>query len=211
MGFNDDENGVLDALLPLRSDYGLASFDRTHAFKFNWVYDLPKHFRGGPAKWVLNGWQLSGIVSLVSGAPGTATFTTTTGIDITGSASQTPRPDVVGNPVLPKGDRTFNRNFDGSVFRLPAVGTLGNEGKFVFRGPGVNNWDSSLVKNIPFRERINGQLRWEVYNALNHSQFSALDTGARFDPSGKQVNANFSSFTVSRPPRVMQLLLRVIF
>jgi hypothetical protein len=211
MGFNDDENVVIDALMPVRSDYGLASFDRTHAFKFNWVYDLPSPFRMAPAKIALNGWQLSGILSLVSGAPAAVTFTTTNGVDITGTASQSPRPDVVGNPVIPKGDRTFYKNFDPTVFRLPAVGTFGNEGKFVMRGPGINNWDISLVKNFPIRERIKAQFRCEAYNALNHSQFAAMDTGARFDATGKQVNANLGAFTIARPPRVMQFLLRATF
>jgi hypothetical protein len=197
--------------MPVRSDYGLASFDRTHAFKFNWVYDLPSPFRMAPAKIALNGWQLSGILSLVSGAPAAVSFTTTNGVDITGTASQSPRPDVIGNPVISKGDRTFYKNFDPTVFRLPAVGTFGNEGKFVMRGPGINNWDISLVKNFPIRERIKAQFRCEAYNSFNHSQFSAMDTVARFDATGKQVNLNLGSFTIARPPRVMQFLLRATF
>ena len=68
--------------------------------------------------------EMSGIMKFVSGAPLGVSVTTSNGQDITGTASLAPRPDVVGNPVLPKDQRTFERNFDTSVLRLPAAGTL---------------------------------------------------------------------------------------
>jgi hypothetical protein len=209
MGFNDDENGVLDALLPRSSDYGLASFDRTQIFKFNWVYDLPRPFHWTPAKVAFNDWQLSGVFSLVSGAPAAVTFTTTNALDITGSASQTPRPNLVCNPNI--SNPTFYTNFNTSCFQEPAVGTLGNEGKFAIRGPGINNWDLSLVKKFPTLEHVHLEFRCEAYNALNHSQFSALDTTAQFNAAGAQINKDLGAFTVARPPRVMQLALRATF
>jgi hypothetical protein len=55
------------------------------------------------------------------------------------------------------------------------------------------------------------QFRAEAYNAFNHTQFSALDTGARFDAQGRQVNARFGEFTASRSPRIMQFALRFYF
>jgi hypothetical protein len=35
------------------------------------------------------------------------------------------------------------------------------------------------------------QFRVEAYNVLNTLQFKDVDKGARFDPAGNQVNANF--------------------
>jgi len=54
----------------------------------------------------------------------------------------------------------------------------------LIRGPGVNNWDVYLFKNFPLHgDRMRFQFRLEMYNAFNHTQFSALNTTARFDAS----------------------------
>jgi hypothetical protein len=199
MDYNDGDTDSISALVPVRVwNYGMASFDRTHAFKFNWLYDVPSLKTGmAPLKFIASDWQLYGVASFVSGAPTTVGFTTTNGIDITGTASHGPRINVTGNPVLAKDDRTFYQNFNTSVFQLPAVGTFGNSAKTLLRGPGINNWDLSLSKNFPIKERVKVQFRWETYNAFNHTQFSAFDTTARFDATGRQVNGALSQFTVA--------------
>jgi hypothetical protein len=132
-------------------------------------------------------------------------------VDTTGSPSQGARVVVTGDPVLPKSDRTFNRNFNTDVFAPPAVGTIGNAAKTLIRGPGINNWDVSVLKNIAIREPLRVQFRCEMYNAFNHTQFSAISTAARFDATGKQVNAQFGAFTAARDPRIIQFALRAQF
>jgi len=214
MDFNDGDGDSVSPLVPVRVwNYGLASFDRTHVFRINYVWDVPEVRLGGPiARHVLNGWQLSGITNFSSGEPLGIGYSTTTAIDITGSASQGARVVVTGNPVLPKSKRTFYRHFNTDVFRLPAVGTIGNAAKTLIRGPGVNNWDTAIFKNFPITERARLQFRWEIYNVFNHTQFSGLDTGARFDPkTGEQVNTRFGQFTSARSPRQMQFALRFYF
>jgi hypothetical protein len=193
-------------------NYGLASFDRTHVFALNYLYDLPKtrwSFR--PARLAVNGWQLSGITRFISGAPMTVGFTTTNAADISGTPSLTPRIVVTGNPVLPKGERTFEQFFRTDVFRVPAAGTIGNAAKYLLRGPGINTWDISLFRNFRVRERFNTQFRCEAYNAFNHTQFSAVNSTARFDATGAQINAAFGQYTDARRPRYIQLALRLSF
>ncbi|HEV3197848.1 MAG TPA: TonB-dependent receptor, partial [Bryobacteraceae bacterium] len=160
---------------------------------------------------VAEGWQLSGITSFVSGAPLTVGFTQVTATDITGSPTDGPRIVVAGNPILPKSQRTFYRNFNTGVFRLPAVGTIGNAAKTVIRGPGLNNWDIAAFKNFPIREPFHLQFRAEFYNAFNHTQFTALDTTARFDTSGNQVNSDLGAFTAAGNPRLIQLGVKLYF
>jgi hypothetical protein len=192
--------------------YGLAGFDRTHVFKMDWLWNVPKApVQQAVLRYILNDWQLSGITSFVSGAPLPVGFTTTTPIDITGTASLSPRIDVTDNPNLPKSDRTFSRNFRNDVFRVPARGTIGNSAKTIIRGPGMNNWDIAVFKDFPVRERMKLQYRWEVYNAFNHAQFTTLDNTARFDPQGNQVNTRLGEFLSTRAPRVMQMALRFYF
>src|SRR5262249_11921931 len=131
--------------------------------------------------------------------------------DTTGTPDLGARIVVNSNPVLPKGERTFDRNFQRDVFSPPAVGTIGNSAKYIIRGPGVNNFDISVIKNISVREPLLVQFRCEMYNAFNHTQFSALDTTARFDAQGRQVNASFGSFTAANSPRIMQMAIRARF
>lgn len=214
MDFNDVDTEAISPLVPVRVwNYGLASFDRTHMLKINYLWDIPPVRTGNLlARHVLNGWHISGITSFSSGQPLAVSFSTTSTLDITGTSSQAARVVVTGNPVLPKSERTFYRNFRTEVFRLPEVGTVGNAAKNLFRGPGMNNWDIALFRDIAIYERMKLQFRWETYNTFNHTQFSNLDTAARFDPAtGEQVNTRFGQFTGARDPRQMQMALRLTF
>ncbi len=204
---------TISPFLPVRVwNYGLASWDRTHVVKINYLYELPKVPWSNPVvKYALNGWQFAGITTFQSGAPSGVGFATTTATDTTGTPSQGARVVVTGNPVLPKSERTFSRFFRTDVFRMPAAGTFGNAAKTLIRGPGINNWNASIMKHFPVHERSQLQFRLEMYNAFNHTQFDALDTTARFDPAGNQVNARLGEFTSSRSPRRMQMGLRFVF
>jgi hypothetical protein len=178
------------------------------------MYELPKvsgrlHFRA--ARWVLDNWQLSGITSFVSGAPFTPGFSTTDGQDITGSAEGA-RITIIGDPYLPKSQRNFYQNFNTSAFARTPLRSFGNAGVNILRGPGVNNFDVAVGKRFPlWSEQRFLQFRTEFFNAWNHTQFSGLDTSARFDPAGNQVNPTFGSFTAARSPRIIQFSGRVVF
>ena len=146
-----------------------------------------------------------------SGAPLGLGYSTTVPIDITGSPTDGARITLAGEPTIPKGERTRLRYFDTSVVRLPAVGTIGNAARTNIRGPGFNNWDLALFKNFPIREALRCQFRWETYNTWNHSQFNGVDTTARFDPQGNQVNNRLGELISARPARIMQFALRFYF
>jgi hypothetical protein len=69
----------------------------------------------------------------------------------------------------------------------PALGTIGNSGRNVFRDSGFKNWDVSVIKDIKFKERLTAQFRAEFFNVLNHPNFTDPNgpAGAGFnDPSG---------------------------
>jgi hypothetical protein len=213
LDYNDGDFGAINTVAPLREwNYGRAGFDRRHVVKINWLWSLPqRQWSFKPAGVALNGWQLSGITTFQSGAPVNVGYSLVTARDLSGTPSIAPRILVVGDPVLPKGERTFNQNFRTDVFRVPSAGTLGFLSKNMLAGPGINNWDLALFKNFVIKEGLRLQFRSELYNAFNHTQFSAYDSTARFDAAGNQVNTRFGQFTAARDPRIAQLAIRVMF
>src|SRR5262249_22499267 len=57
------------------------------------------------------------------------------------------------------------------------------------RGPGLQNWDMSIFKNIPFGEEARYiQLRFEFYNVWNHTNWSFLNVTPTFDAAGNITN-----------------------
>jgi hypothetical protein len=91
------------------------------------------------------------------------------------------------------------------VFSQPPAFTFGNVSRTLpdTRGPGVQNFDFSLFKNTRILERINLQLRWELFNAFNHANFS--------QPGQVFGNAQFGVISGSDLPRIMQVAAKIIF
>jgi hypothetical protein len=75
----------------------------------------------------------------------------------------------------------------------------------------LENWDISIVKNILLREKLRLQLRVEMCHALNHTQFSTINTTAQFNTAGAQTNTQFGQYTAAQNPRILQWAVRVEF
>jgi len=215
MGLTGDDGGALPMYVSYRVwSYGKLNYDQTHALAFSYVWDLPRASRLLPnavVRAVFDHWTASGVTTFASGLPMGITLTTTDGANISGGGDGT-RVVALQNPLLSRGDRSILKWFNTSAFGRPAVGTFGNAPKDVFRGPGTNNWDITFMKKTPIRgESVYLQYRAELYNAFNHSQFLGVDSTARFDPAGNQVNGRFGQLIASRPPRVIQLAVSLYF
>ena len=203
-------NTTMPVYRPLRSWlYGLDAADQTHNLVVNYTYETPRLQRmHAVVRHVAGSWQLSGIAQFVSGTPAAISLTTVDGTDLTGGGDGQ-RVNVVGDA---KNDSTFFQWFNPAAFARPGKNDPGNAGKWSVRNPGVNNWDLALSKQFPLHsERRLFQFRWEAYNAFNHTQYTGLNTTARFDLAGLQTNALFGQVTSTRAPRVMQGSLRFIF
>ncbi|MFB3778456.1 MAG: carboxypeptidase regulatory-like domain-containing protein [Bryobacteraceae bacterium] len=221
-----------------KADYGPLSYDRTQILNVNYTLNLPDGARKGTplgnalGRIILNGWQISGITSLSSGAPGTIAYsqynTAAVALNrmITGSEPMAPRVILTGTPNLSPGDRTLHRWIDTSVVRPAVKGSQGmDSGPRNVRGPGVNNWDISVFKRIRFtsNEQRYVQLRLEMFNAFNHTQWSSVNLNAQFDAAGNITNLpsaanrfgfgalNFTSTNPMRPPRQIQVAVKVYF
>jgi len=213
-----DQGAVLNPFInPRIRNYGKAGFDRTHDVVLNYDYRVPGWQKNWITSALLGSWESSGILSFISGTPFGISYSDTSTTNITGGggAGVDSRVDVVGDPRLSRGDRTNTHAFNTAAIARPQAGTfgVGDAKKDVFRGPGIENVDLTLLKNFPLgktKER-NVQFRIEAYNALNHTQFTAIDTGARFSGGGQQINGSFGSYTAAANPRRMQLGIKFAF
>lgn len=156
-------------------NYGRLSFDRTHNFVFNWVYELPGFTKNRYLGYATKGWQLSGIYRFQSGEPelvscGVIGYGT---VNLTGSSSgNSARCALIGDPnKVPNKDDFHWYNI--AAFQAPSVGSTGTEtlrDKLLINAPPINNWDMSLSKKLYFREKLRIEARLDAFNALNHTQ-----------------------------------------
>jgi len=162
------ESGISQNFFNREGDRARSSFDRKHAFVWNFVYDLPFAKFGSPA--LTDGWSISGILSLYSGLPFTAnlgSFDNSGILPIAFADRPNLKPGV--NPCATTGDP--ERWFDPSIFTLPAMGQFGNSGRNTMCGPPLKNLDVALIKRIKLHDRANLQFRAEFFNVFNHPNF----------------------------------------
>lgn len=211
------------------ANYGPLSFDRRQTLVFNYVYDLPKMTNANAlARQVVNGWQVSGVTTFQSGSPLGVGFSVP-GYNnqlLTGSYTEGARIQVVGSGSPNTGSDSPFYRINGAIFGPPQVGNRGlGAGVNYLTNPGIGNWDISLQKMFYVKEKLSFQFRADAFNALNHTQFSGLNntinfsgltnpiiTNAALDSTGKVINKNgFGSVSGARDPRIMQLVIRVVF
>ncbi|MEO5926951.1 MAG: carboxypeptidase-like regulatory domain-containing protein [Bryobacteraceae bacterium] len=179
--------------------YGNLAVDRTHVLSFNYIYDVPSISRrmgftnNAGGKYVLDGWQLSGLTTMTSGAPTNVSFNslitptgTLTGAAlnrvITGSEDVAPRVRFTCNPKLSHDEKSIYKFVNTACFAPSAVGSQGfDSGYNQLRAPGTHTWDASVFKKIIFTESRYIQLRLEAYNLFNHTQWSGFNSAATFN------------------------------
>ncbi len=153
-----------------RSNYGPADWDRRHvlAISHNWRLPFGKgsKFQGpGAVGWILGNWELNGILNWATGTPYNVT-TNTLACNCPGLSSQ---PAVFAN----SGSIDGQANFAPSLFSVAPAGTFGALGRNSFRGPDLFSYDASLFRNFSVGENFKLELRGEVYNATNTTNFLA--------------------------------------
>jgi hypothetical protein len=212
----DNQRGALD-IIDRSFGRSRSSDDAPHRLVSSFVYDLPfgKYIRGG--KRFVNGWKFGGIATFQSGLPITVAnpFNTTgTGGGILSFAD-------LGAPFqLLDPRKNGGRAFNIDAFRAfgnPASGfVLGRDFRRGTSAPnqfrlnnGINNFDFILSKETQlWSESSKLELRFEAFNAFNHTQFLDVDLNLG---TGTTTQPNFGKFTSTRESRVIQLGARLSF
>lgn len=204
----------------LALDKHRASFDQTHRFIANFIYELPfgpgRHFNVGfaPLRKVLEGWQMGGIINVQTGNPIFITsgrssfnqFTATIGSQFVGSDFNTFNnaagiyktaagvfffdPSLLNVTTNPTTGQLTGATLKSGLLAAPAAGTFGNFPRNSINGPGFWTADFSLTKRTTVYEKVNVEFKANFINAFNHPNF--VYGGQNFD------GANFGRISSTR-------------
>ncbi len=195
--------------------YGPCDYDITHNFVASALYGLPfgrghaiGHGLTGFANGLVSNWNLSGIATLQSGLPFTATISTDQAN--TGVGSQ--RPNIIGRPVLVRHANCWFFDSKNSscgpgndAFSVPPLYTYGNGGINNLRGDGLVDVDASIIKSIHLTDARSLEFRGSFYNVFNHTTFARPSTTNIDSSSAGQITSTLNG------SRQVELAAKVYF
>jgi hypothetical protein len=155
----------------------------------------------------MNGWELTSLATWHSGFA----FQVFSGVDNSFSGVNLDRADFIGGASLSQAKLDASRShgqliqeyFNPAVFAQNAVGTFGNSGKNILRGPGSFNTDFGVIKNTKIKERLSLQFRAEFFNLFNNVNFSQPDNSIADSTVGQIFSA--------ASPRILQFALKLLY
>ena len=206
--------GQLNPVDP-RLSYALSEFDARQRLVINgyWQFPVP-HYEGAKGV-LLNGWAMSGILTLQSGFPiritsggqdnelNTSFFFESAGQPNQMQAWKTLSPQSQNNYYFNPNTFSIDPNSINYLTGQPLLGTYGNTPRTVCCGPGIANVDMTLEKSTQIGERVNTLFRVDFFNLFNHTQF--------YNPVGDATSLQFGQVTTTRDPRLVQFALKVSF
>jgi len=177
-------------------DYAYCASDRRHVVNVSIVARTPE-FSNRVARAILGDWQVAPIVRWQTGDRSTVT----TGIDnaLTGVGGQR-AVQVLDDPYGSGGPNAY---LNRAAFASPVTGAYSTLKPFTIVNPSRLNNDLALTRNIRFADTRGIQLRWEIFNVLNHTNFNAPVTALN--------SANFGKIITAQDPRLMQFALKFDF
>jgi hypothetical protein len=198
----------------LRSEKGVSSYNQKFNNTTSVVWDLPfgngRKFLATANPFVngfLGGWQFTAINTATSGLPINITYTADALYTV--STAPTYRPNVIGDPVTPEGQRTVNNYLNKNSFTVPTADGIhtypwGSAGRNIAVGYGLFQLDIGLHKQFPlWSESRNLEFRAEAFNVLNQTNFMA--------PNSSISSTAFGSITSTFPARQLQFGMKLHF
>ena len=202
------------------ANYGLSDFNSASTLVGQLVYELPfGHGRQfalhGVADQILGGWRFSTVMQAHSGVPFTPVIQSSVaqgidpGLDPSLNAGSTLYPELVGNPHVSNPNR--HEWFNPAAFANPVYGTFGDAGRNTLIGPGFFNADFSFGKKFSYREKVNLEIRADMFNAFNHVNYANPDADVGY-ANGVLADPTAGSITgPSSGQRIIQLGAHVTF
>ncbi len=171
--------------------YGPSDYDVRHRLSLNFVWAIP----GSNA--LARDWTVSGIYTAHTGHP----FTVNQSGNNVGT-SMTGLPNVVGDP---SGSQTVDQWFNPAAFQPVPSGVFGNEVRNQLTGPGFQNMDLTIQRQIRVNPRLGVTLRWDIFNVFNTVNYGLPNR----DITSAATIGTITS--LASDPRTMQLAARFTF
>jgi hypothetical protein len=203
----NDSATVANPTQPLSANRANSEFDLRQRFVSNWVYQIPfaRNISNHAFRRVLDGWSVNGIFSTQSGLPTTL---------LAGAIPGISDPLLLGGGLLWANGNALSLQPSAttpggvSSFSQPFVGNQGTSGRNHLRLDGLTDLDAALGKTISITERTNLQFRCEVFNLLNHPNFSGFLNTLTANPAA----SGFGTYTsTATNMRQMQVAVRFQF
>ena len=193
------------------NEHALSSFDVPNNFKLAAVWQVPGPKTGVLGK-LLGGWEIDPLLTRQSGFP----FSVTSGLDNSFSGVGSDRADYLGGGTA---QLSYSRShgqevqqwFDISKFKVNAVGTFGNSGRDILRGPRFFNTDMGIFKGTKIKERMNLQFRAEFFDIFNNVNFQPPGSSISSSSVGKITSVVLDSFGLPNSERIIQLGMKLTF
>jgi hypothetical protein len=197
-------NAAVSDSFDLERDRDYSTGDIPHYFAASLVWDPPagpgraKQPRGLVGA-LVNDWSVATLMTVQSGVPVAVTQANSLGY----AGFTTQRPNLVGDPRLPADERTPGRWFNTSAFGIANQFTIGSASRNPVRGPSYRDVDLAVMRRIGLGGERAIELRAEIFNLLNTSNFGA--------PAAMAGAANFGTIITALDPRVVQLAAKFWF
>ena len=198
-----------------RLSRALSDFDVRHNLAVSYLWQLPGPPSSfGAAGWVIRGWNLGGILKVRSGIP----FTPTIGGDPLGLKNSQPFafPNRLTGPGCESAVNPGSVNYvKTQCFTFPVPSTLlGNARRNSLIGPGLIDYDASLLKDSPIKgisEQFDIQFQAQFFNVLNHTNLAVPSSGQIFNATGGLLSSAGVITSTDTTSRQIQFSLKVIW
>ncbi len=196
-----------------RGDYGPCSYDAPNVFNASVVYFSHATLGNRVASFLLSDWQIAPLMRFQTGFP----VNPVDGTDRSLTGVSLDRPNVnPGVPLYSSAHRTSKlfQWVNPAAFSLEPLGTYGNASHYMLRTPSYFDVDSAISRTFKATERVNLDLRVEVFNVTNHPNFGGAtpSTGVSLGPNvSNPTSSSFGRITTAGDQRIFQGALKVIF
>jgi hypothetical protein len=209
----DQGSNIGEQLNPInpRQSRTISAWDQKHSVVASYTLALPVERAFHRSNRLTTEWSISGTTRFASGFPVTLydnsdnSLLGTLGNGANNYLLDTPR--YLAGPLKINTDGRNGRTaFNTALFPEENVGQLGNAKRRVFYGPGINNFDMTLQKNVRLVESRSLEFRAEAFNAFNHTQFYGPTS-----VDGQVGDPNFGHIVSAAAPRLVQLVAKFNF
>jgi hypothetical protein len=171
LNYSDDDGGLATNMAVFLNK-GRQSDNRTHTFTQSYMWELPfgkgkKFATSGPAMWIAGGWQLQGILSMMTGSWFSPSVS-----GVVNAPGNADRPNWIAPVRYLGGAGPGQQFFARESFAIPPQNTLGNTGRNIMHGPGIVNLDAALHREFAIKEGMQLALRVESFNFSNTPHYN---------------------------------------